>query len=58
MLRRLTFPFVLVFAGFIAGLVVTGRMRSASDSRAEPNAAALTTAAPPEQRNPFRASRA
>jgi len=34
MIRRLTLPFVLVIAGFMAGLVVTGRMRTASDSRA------------------------
>jgi len=35
-LRRLFLSFVFVFAGFVAGLVVTGRMRGASDSRAEP----------------------
>ena len=41
MIRRLTFPFVLVVAGFVAGLVVTGRMRTAADSRAsEPPPAA------------------
>src|SRR5213593_3434421 len=34
MFRRLTLSFVLIFAGFAAGLVVTGRMRTASDSRA------------------------
>ena len=39
MIRRLTLPFVLVVAGFVAGLVVTGRMRTAADSRAaEPSA--------------------
>ena len=48
MIRRFTLPFVLVVAGFVAGLVVTGRMRTAADSRAsEPPAAA---AAPAEQR--------
>jgi len=34
-LRRLFFSLVFITAGFIAGLVVTGRMRSASESRAE-----------------------
>jgi Do/DeqQ family serine protease len=34
MIRRFTLPFVLVVAGFVAGLVVTGRMRTAADSRA------------------------
>ena len=35
MLRRLSLTLILVTAGFVAGLVVTGRMRSAADSRAE-----------------------
>jgi serine protease Do len=48
MLRRLFVPLVLVVAGFVAGLVVTGRMRSASESRAEPMAA--PAAAPEPQR--------
>jgi Do/DeqQ family serine protease len=34
MIRRLTLPLVFVVAGFVAGLVVTGRMRTAADSRA------------------------
>jgi len=34
MFRRLTLSLVLIFAGFVAGLVVTGRMRTAADSRA------------------------
>src|SRR5438552_15435271 len=34
-IRRLFFPIILVVAGFIAGLVVTGRMRTASESHAE-----------------------
>ena len=47
MMRRLTLPFVLVVAGFVAGLVVTGRMRTAADSRAaEPPAATSRTRAP------------
>jgi Do/DeqQ family serine protease len=32
MVRRLTFSLVLIVTGFVAGLVVTGRMRTASDS--------------------------
>jgi Do/DeqQ family serine protease len=36
MIRKTFLTFVLVVAGFIAGLVVTGRMRTASDSIAEP----------------------
>ncbi len=36
MIRRILLTFLLVFAGFVAGLVVTGRMRTASDSLAEP----------------------
>jgi len=34
MARRFTLPLVFVIAGFMAGLVVTGRMRTAADSRA------------------------
>src|SRR5258708_907038 len=34
MLRRLTFAVMFIVAGFIAGLVVTGRMRSAAESEA------------------------
>jgi serine protease Do len=46
MIRRLTLPFVFVVAGFVAGLVVTGRMRTAADSRAaEPPAARTDPAA-------------
>ena len=36
MIRKLLLTSVLVVSGFVAGLVVTGRMRTASDSRAEP----------------------
>ena len=46
MTRRLLFSVSLVAAGFVAGLVVTGRMRTASESRATP-----TRAAEPEQRS-------
>jgi serine protease Do len=41
MIRKLLLTLVLVVAGFVAGLVVTGRMRTAADSSAE-------TAPPPE----------
>jgi Do/DeqQ family serine protease len=34
MIRRVTLPLVFIVAGFTAGLVVTGRMRTAADSRA------------------------
>jgi serine protease Do len=34
MVRRFILSFVFVIAGFVAGLVVTGRMRTAADSRA------------------------
>ena len=42
MFRRLTLSLMLVVAGFVAGLVVTGRMRTAADSNAaeRPRAAA------------------
>ncbi len=44
MVRRLILSLVFVVAGFIAGLVVTGRMRTAADSRA---ASAASEPAPP-----------
>jgi serine protease Do len=51
MVRRFLLSLVLVIAGFVAGLVVTGRMRTAADSRAEappaPSAPDQRTAAPP-----------
>src|SRR4029079_12210759 len=34
MIRRLTLSFAFVVAGFVAGLIVTGRMHTAADSRA------------------------
>jgi serine protease Do len=37
MVRRVTLSLVLVVAGFIAGLVLTGRTRTAADSRVEPS---------------------
>ena len=35
-MRRLALSTLLLAAGFMAGLVVTGRMRTASEGRAEP----------------------
>ena len=35
MIRRATLSLILLLAGFTAGLVITGRMRSATDSSAE-----------------------
>jgi serine protease Do len=36
MVRRLLLSLVLVVSGFVAGIVLTGRMRTAADSRADP----------------------
>jgi len=47
MFRRLTLSLILIIAGFIAGLVVTGRMRSAAGSSAAERPGA---SAEPEQR--------
>lgn len=44
MIRRFALSFVLVVAGFVAGLVVTGRMRTAADSRANEPPPAATAA--------------
>jgi serine protease Do len=49
MIRRLALSLALVVAGFIGGLVITGRMRTAEDSRASTaaqSARALSTSAP------------
>lgn len=55
-MRRILPALVLVAAGFAAGLVVTGRMRTASESVARPSATAepLSTVEPaePEQKSP------
>jgi len=51
MIRRVALSLVLVVAGFVGGLVLTGRMRSAADSRAAttmPSARAADAAAAPE----------
>jgi Do/DeqQ family serine protease len=56
MLRRVFFPVLLVVTSFFAGLVVTGRMRTAGDSFAEPQRAPLTQTAPaPQQPAPVAA---
>ena len=47
MLRRLVVSIVLVSAGFAAGLVLTGRMRTASESRADVDAVVQTPATRP-----------
>ena len=47
MIRRFLLTFTLVVAGFAAGMVLTGRMRFANDTAAEP---APLAAAPEEQR--------
>jgi serine protease Do len=36
MVRRITYAFILVMAGFVAGLVLTGRLKSSADGIAEP----------------------
>ena len=48
MLRRIVFGFILVLAGFAAGLVLTGRLRSASDGLAAqaPRSPSATAAVP------------
>ena len=63
MLRRLTLSLMLILAGFTAGLVITGRMRTAADSTAAertappaelaPPASAAATAAAPVQAGGF-----
>src|SRR5262245_28841847 len=50
MLRRALVALAFVVAGFTAGLVITGRMRTASDSAASDTPAATSSApAPPDQ---------
>ena len=52
MFRRTTLALLFVFAGFVAGLVVTGRMRTAADSRAETAAAVAPDPAQRPERPP------
>src|SRR5216684_2019543 len=47
MIRRFLLSAVFVVAGFTAGLVLTGRLRSASDSRADVGQAPATSASRP-----------
>jgi Do/DeqQ family serine protease len=47
MIRKILLTFVLVVAGFVAGLVITGRMRTAADSLAEPAAPLQSQAVTP-----------
>ena len=47
MIRRTFFALVLVLAGFLAGLVLTGRFRSASEGLAAPASAAAARRRPP-----------
>lgn len=46
MIRRVALSLVLVVAGFIGGLILTGRIQSAADSRAEAPRAAASEPAP------------
>ena len=50
MFRRLALALVFILSGFVAGLVVTGRMRSASESRAEVRIAPASSPPQSEQR--------
>ena len=52
MLQRVTLPLLFVVAGFMAGLVVTGRMRTAAESKAEPAPPAGAVAQPVAARHP------
>jgi serine protease Do len=58
MIRRLTLPFVFIVAGFVAGLVVTGRMRTSADSRAADLPAARTEPATEQRGAPLPGSAA
>ena len=57
MIRRLPLPLVFLVAGFVAGLVVTGRTRTAADSR-DAEAAAIRSAPAADQRVPAADQRA
>ena len=43
MMRRILIPFLFVTCGFVGGMVLTGRLHSADEARAEPR----QTGAPP-----------
>jgi Do/DeqQ family serine protease len=55
MFRRLTLSLMLILAGFVAGLVVTGRMRAATDSMAAERAPVVVERQQPQQRAPVAA---
>jgi serine protease Do len=56
MFRRLTLSVMLIVAGFVAGLVVTGRMRTAADSSAAERSPAAAAAPAPHAAAPAPAS--
>jgi S1-C subfamily serine protease len=47
MIRRLLLPFLFVCCGFFGGMVLTGRLRTAEEARAEPRPAAETAVQAP-----------
>ena len=49
MMKRLTLATVFIVFGFVAGLVLTGRMRTADDAAAQPPADAEPAPAAPAQ---------
>jgi serine protease Do len=51
-MRRVLLTLLLVIVGFVAGMVLTGRMRIASDSLADPPTAPTAPASPEPQRAP------
>ena len=44
-MRRLLLPFLFVSCGFFGGMVLTGRLRTAEEARAEPRPASAPQAA-------------
>ena len=46
MIRRIVIPFLFVTCGFVGGMVLTGRLRSAEEARAEPTQAPAPFPAP------------
>ena len=47
MIRRLLVPFLFVTCGFVGGMVLTGRWRTAEEARAEPRPADTAQVSPP-----------
>jgi len=56
MIRRLVLSTVLITGGFVAGLVVTGRMRTAEDSLAQPSRPPAARPAPSQRSAPAAAA--